>query len=545
MADTPSVLQPGVIVGDTYKVESQLGRGGMGEVWLASHQRLPGKQVAIKVLHTGGQAVAAETQARFRREAEIAARLSHPNIVQVLDYNTLPSGQPYLVMELLKGEPLANRLRAGPLDVALARHLVRQVGSALQAAHAAGVVHRDLKPENIFLVPSALGEQVKVLDFGISKLADSGTIATTDSVLIGTPLYMSPEQALGHNREVGPQSDIFSLGSICYELLTGQAPFLAENIAKVVFRIAYAPHDALKTIRPDLPDDVVRAVEHALVKDRTQRTPDVATFVLEFTGQSLPSTTGPSLSESLPSIYTPGMRVSDSINEGATVAPSTGVRSVATNPPVPGPATPAPYVPGGPTRSPAAPPPSRAGLIIGVLLVVVAGAVGGGLYLVKRGSTSTAGGTGPSVTPVADAGAPAVTAPVDAGAPAAVVPVDAGAEADAGLEAKPDAGAVKPVKQPRRVEPPTDAEKKALAAIRAHMQAGEWDSLAQQHVQLMRDFSTDGGKIEGLLLMLEISCQRRDFTTTGTFMNKLDEFGPGARKRGIEACQKRWPEKIF
>jgi serine/threonine-protein kinase len=230
-----SSLDVGAVVADTYEVTRLIGRGGMGEVWLASHRRLPGKQVAIKVLHTGGQALSADALARFRREAEIATRINHPNIVEVHDFNSLPSGAPYVVLEFLQGESLASRLRFGPLSLGETQGILRQVGSALQAAHASGVVHRDLKPDNIFLVTGAMGVEVKVLDFGISKLTDSNTVQTQESVLVGTPAYMSPEQALGNNKDVGPQSDVFALGSIAYEMLAGRQAFTGESIAQLVF----------------------------------------------------------------------------------------------------------------------------------------------------------------------------------------------------------------------------------------------------------------------------------------------------------------------
>ena len=280
MAEPSSLITAGMTLAATYDVERLLGKGGMGEVWLARHLRLAGKQVAIKVLHL--QNPNAELLSRFRREAEIAARLEHPNIVQVLDFNQLPTGEPYLVMEFLKGQSLAGRLRkaGGALPVAQVQGIVLQIGSALQAAHAAGIVHRDLKPDNIFLVPTALGDQVKVLDFGISKLNEgASSLQTTEKTLVGTPLYMSPEQALGLNRDTTSQSDLFSLGSICYELLTGVAPFVADSVAQVVFRIAYQPHIPLKQVLPGLPANVVHAVEHALIKERTERTQNISTFI--------------------------------------------------------------------------------------------------------------------------------------------------------------------------------------------------------------------------------------------------------------------------
>src|SRR4051812_12934107 len=188
-----SGIEVGALLADTYEVTRLIGRGGMGEVWLAKHRRLPGKQVAIKVLHVGGAQLSPDALARFRREAEVATRIGHPNIVEVHDFNTLPDGSPYLVLEFLQGESLGSRLRH-PMELAEAQRILRQVGSALQAAHAHGVVHRDLKPDNVFLVPTPMGTVVKVLDFGISKVLHTSTLQTQESVLVGTPAYMSPEQ---------------------------------------------------------------------------------------------------------------------------------------------------------------------------------------------------------------------------------------------------------------------------------------------------------------------------------------------------------------
>src|SRR4051812_22497311 len=195
-----SGIEVGALLADTYEVTRLIGRGGMGEVWLAKHRRLPGKQVAIKVLHVGGQKLSDDALARFKREAEVATRIGHPNIVEVHDYNTLPNGNPYLVLELLQGENLASRIRFGAMPLEETLQVMRQVGSALAASHALGVIHRDLKPDNIFLTPTPMGLQVKVLDFGISKVVASTTLQTADEVLVGTPQYMSPEQATGANR---------------------------------------------------------------------------------------------------------------------------------------------------------------------------------------------------------------------------------------------------------------------------------------------------------------------------------------------------------
>lgn len=282
------MLDVGAVIGETYRIAGLIGRGGMGAVWAAEHLRLPGKHVAVKVLlqaAVGGE----EMFQRFRREAEIASRLGHPNIVEVLDFNTLPTGQPYIVLEYLQGETLAARLAAGRILLDEALTIARQIGSALQAAHRAGVVHRDLKPDNVFLCTpeEEMPTRVKVLDFGISKIRGSQTLRTQDAVLMGTPQYMSPEQATGKNTEVDGRTDVFALGAIVYEMLGGQAAFAGGSLAEVVYRVVHGQPTPLRELAPALPDEVVAAVEHALQKDPSARPTDVGAFILELTGRPL------------------------------------------------------------------------------------------------------------------------------------------------------------------------------------------------------------------------------------------------------------------
>src|ERR1700710_1013401 len=170
MANSPvrAVVDVGSVIADTYTLGALRGRGGMGAVFLASHKRLAGKQVAIKILHT--EVEDTDVVARFKREAEIAAKLNHPNIVGVIDYNVAPDGMPYLVLDYLEGETLAQRIARGPLPLAQRLSILRQHRAGLAAAPRAGIVHRDLKPQNIFLVPTEVDGRVieiaKVLDFG-------------------------------------------------------------------------------------------------------------------------------------------------------------------------------------------------------------------------------------------------------------------------------------------------------------------------------------------------------------------------------------------
>ncbi|HET9158252.1 MAG TPA: protein kinase [Myxococcaceae bacterium] len=284
------VLDVGAVLGETYRIQSLIGRGGMGAVWAAEHLRLPGKHVAVKVLldaAAGGE----EMLQRFRREAEIASRLGHPNIVEVLDFNTLPTGQPYIVLEYLQGETLAARLASGRLQLDEALAITRQIGSALQAAHRAGVVHRDLKPDNVFLCTPEedMPTRVKVLDFGISKIRGSQSLRTQDAILMGTPQYMSPEQATGRNTTVDARTDVFAVGAIVYEMLGGQPAFAGGSLAEVVYRVVHGEPTPLRELAPALPENVLTSVERALQKDPANRPQDIGAFILELTGRPLHS----------------------------------------------------------------------------------------------------------------------------------------------------------------------------------------------------------------------------------------------------------------
>jgi serine/threonine-protein kinase len=291
MANSPAraVVDVGSVIADTYTIEALLGRGGMGAVFLASHKRLAGKHVAIKILHT--EIEDADVVARFKREAEIAAKLNHPNIVGVIDYNVAPDGMPYLVLDYLEGETLAQRIARGPLALEPMLSILRQIGSALAAAHRAGIVHRDLKPQNIFLVPTEVDGRVveiaKVLDFGISKIRGSQTVKTQDSTLLGTPQYMAPEQATGQHALVDERTDVFALGAIVYEMLSGQPAFTGASIPEVVFKVVYEQPAPLAPLAPAATPAILAAVERAMAKPSDERFPTVTAFVEAITGQPL------------------------------------------------------------------------------------------------------------------------------------------------------------------------------------------------------------------------------------------------------------------
>lgn len=277
-------IAAGLILADTYEVVRVIGRGGMGSVWEAHNVRLPGKRVAVKFLHAN-YADDEPLLLRFRREAEIATRLGHPNIVEVHDFNVLPSGVPYILMEHLEGEDLSKRIKRGPIPLDEVVTLVRQIGSALRAAHAENVVHRDLKPQNVFLAWAGdSAEVIKVLDFGISKIRGSTTIKTHAAAMLGTPQYMSPEQANGDHASIDGRTDIFALGAITYEMLCGYPAFVGHSVPEVVFKVAYEEPVALDERVASLPPRVVAAVHRALAKRQDDRFPDVDHFIEALTG---------------------------------------------------------------------------------------------------------------------------------------------------------------------------------------------------------------------------------------------------------------------
>jgi eukaryotic-like serine/threonine-protein kinase len=280
-------LAEGVILDGHYRLRQLLGRGGMGEVWEAEHTRLP-KHFALKFLLALSKAEP-ELLMRFRREAEIASRLLHPSIVQVTDFNILPDGTAYIAMERLLGEDLRARLGRGPLTLAEAREITRQVASALQLAHEAGVVHRDLKPENIFLCREPDGGlRAKVLDFGISKLQQSaaaGAPSTRDDRVLGTPGYMAPEQALGKNSSIDGRTDLFALATIVYEMLTGHGVFKGDTLAELCTKVLYHTPPPLDEVLPAVPRSLAVAVSQALSKDPALRQSNIRAFADAVAGE--------------------------------------------------------------------------------------------------------------------------------------------------------------------------------------------------------------------------------------------------------------------
>jgi eukaryotic-like serine/threonine-protein kinase len=274
-----SPVKEGDILAQKYRVESVLGEGGMGVVVSATHLAL-GQRVALKFLLPEAS-MQGDTVARFLREAQASVKMKGEHVARVTDVGTLDSGLPYMVMEYLEGADLGQVLASrGPLPIEEAVDYLLQACEAVAEAHSVGVIHRDLKPANLFLTRGADGLPcVKVLDFGISKIApEAGAIdpaMTKSQDVIGSPFYMSPEQ-MRSSRAVDPRADIWSLGVILHELLTGDLPFQGENVTEICAAVLQSPPPALRDRRPDAPPALCSVVVRCLERDVEARFPSVA-----------------------------------------------------------------------------------------------------------------------------------------------------------------------------------------------------------------------------------------------------------------------------
>jgi eukaryotic-like serine/threonine-protein kinase len=274
--DRMSVREGDVLAGK-YRVERVLGSGGMGIVVAARHLRLD-ERVAIKFLHPDALPNA-EAVARFEREARAAAKIKSEHVARVSDVGTLDNGCPYMIMEYLEGEDLAQWVQQrGPLAIEQAVEFILQACEAMAEAHSLGIVHRDLKPANLFCIRRTDGLlSIKVLDFGISKVTGfgPGLDMTHADAVMGSPLYMSPEQMVSA-RSVDARTDIWSLGVILYELMSGKGPFRGENLPEVCMSIASQRTPPLRATRPETPANLDAVIAKCLQKDRKNRYSNVA-----------------------------------------------------------------------------------------------------------------------------------------------------------------------------------------------------------------------------------------------------------------------------
>ena len=295
----------GQVIGQ-YRVTGVLGEGGMGIVYAAQHTLLD-RPAAIKVLLpklSGEQ----EIVHRFFNEARAATAIRHPGIVEVYDFGWTQDGAAFIVMEYLQGESLRARCKRGPIRWSTSLALARQVAGALAAAHAKGIVHRDLKPDNIFLVPDSEvpgGERIKLLDFGIAKLAgpSSGQHKTRTGMVIGTPAYMAPEQCRGI--AVDGRADLYALGCILFELCTGEPPFFGEGEGDVLVAHISTPPPKMDTLASGIPKEVDSLVQRLLAKAPADRI-QTADELIQLIDMARTAVSQSGMSDKFPVVVCPG-----------------------------------------------------------------------------------------------------------------------------------------------------------------------------------------------------------------------------------------------
>jgi serine/threonine protein kinase len=267
---TADELPAGTEVGG-YVVEGKIGEGGMGVVYGALHPRI-GKRVAIKVLSPAFCGDPATVE-RFEQEARLVNEIKHPNIVDVFQFGELSDGRSFFVMEWLEGESLSARLERGPLSTRETLDVLDAICDALEAAHEKGVIHRDLKSDNVFIVPVRKDKKVKLLDFGLAKLAgrsDPVSIhKTKEGIVVGTPAYMSPEQARGKTVDV--RTDIYALGCLGYKMVTGRLPFHADNAMDLIVKQLNDAPPSPSKLAPNMPPSLSRTIVRMMAKSREER----------------------------------------------------------------------------------------------------------------------------------------------------------------------------------------------------------------------------------------------------------------------------------
>lgn len=516
----------GRVIAQRYRVESLIGVGGMGAVFRVKHLVL-GKTFALKVLHSH-YTRDADVITRFMREARAASQTGHPHIIDVLDVGTNDEGDVYFVMELLEGQNLGEAIkREGPLAVRRAVHIARQVCQALSAAHAAGIIHRDLKSENIILTPRGKDPDfVKVLDFGICKQMDGESETTSPGLIMGSPDYMAPEQGAGLDATIA--SDIYALGCILFEMLTGRMPFQGRNAVDVLMQKGAREADTVTVYRPEVPTPVASAIGRCLKRQPGDRPPSMRSLEYELTraidgrasavanvlgmepADERPDDAGASLSMNRAAIATMGDGVYGrdyEQQEFTQIAPPPRNPALLTNsrPAVPPAGTPKAALSAGSDAVDVAPAKPRSA-VRGVLLVALGGALAVGvLAMVMPGGVGRLFGDGSDERSADDRGGQTPTTPEEndkLGVPPLTndLPATAATKSDIGaaapqadpVEVPPEDSVEEPAEEPvgdaavptKPVEDEEDEDPQAVVALaEAALEAKRWttpskDSLA-------------------------------------------------------------------
>lgn len=426
-------LNPGQVVDEKYQILRLLGTGGMGAVYEGENTRIK-RRVAIKVLHASVSSLA-DNVARFEREAQAAGRIGSEHICEVLDLGVLADGSRYMVMEYLDGEMLSQRIKKnGRLAPAQSIPLMAQVLDGLGAAHAAGIIHRDLKPDNIYILHNKAGRSdfIKVLDFGVSKFSQTGGEefnVTRAGAVVGTPYYMSPEQARGM-AQVDARSDIYALGVVLYQATTGQVPFRAETFNELLFKIALELPPPPQQFVPDLNPDFAAIIQKAMAREQAHRFQSCAEFkeallawqaAHEAPAYAVPNPTGQRLNTMPPGmiqgplVHTPPPGMISGVGHVASI-PGT-IQGVGDG----SPATANAWGNASAAGQPPAPTGSRSGALVGVLVtLVMLGGLGVAGYFVFGHKDPT-----PTSAPIVSATNPVATTPPIVSAATAAPPASA------------------------------------------------------------------------------------------------------------------------
>jgi serine/threonine-protein kinase len=451
----------GSVIRGKYRILSKVGQGGMGAVYKALHLAFDELR-ALKVM--APELLSDELFVkRFKHEAVITRRLQHPNAVRVDDIDEGEDGRPFIVMEYIEGRSLKKLIKdEGPLPVPRVCAIIKQVAAALGAAHGLGMVHRDIKPENIVLVETSEGEQAKVLDFGIAKVKEarlgetSGMTLTGTGVVIGTPQYMSPEQAMGkRGDELDGRSDLYSLGIVMYQMLTADLPFKADTTMEMLLAHMQEPPTPIRTLHPELqiPEPVADFTMRLLEKNRDLRPANAQALIQELdraekeaapvgTTRVLRPTTVVS-----PEEIQAAQAAVRSGTAGAQPAAAGGV----TRPPVaaePSPAASARPAPPTPVPLPAAAPPraSRWGLWVAAAILAVG--LGGGTWYFTSHRAIPEPGTQPRTAPAPEEKAPAPSGQAPASQPSGGPTPSPAATGQTAGPSQPEAASVNPVQNP-------------------------------------------------------------------------------------------------